>query len=493
MRCRSRSRARRTEARLRIRSPASSSSARVTVSLPVRRAVLVAAYRHGRPLGAARAGRRACAGASSSSSAGIAILPAAASAATLAAAALPARSATSRRDSSSLRRDLFVLGALFCLFVGALSSPLPLRPGGAPVPRRACAPLRRRAPPPGAAGRPRPGRRGGATPRRLCARPAARGPALRVLRRSASAAFATGRRTGSLVAGAAGAAGWARATVGAAGSARPASGAVPGARTRFLRTSTVTCLRAAVREALAHLAGLDRPAAGRECRRTAGSAAASVLARWLLARWLQSCASVPPFCCAGRTGANSIPRSSPARPPPRAAPPAATDRAIAGRTADRRQPPRTRSARARTRCRARPPSARWRPRSRAAAQRAAAVHPSRRPAQTATTPASAAPHRVAHPVKPSDRQTGPASQTKRVDSSAAPKGSRRGRQAQARPPPAAARRARKSASPPPAPLYPGGRSTTNPVPAAAPRYRARSPRRDRRQSATERRGRRSRR
>ena len=43
--CRSRSRARRTEARLRMRSPASSSRARVTVSLPVRRRVLVAPHR----------------------------------------------------------------------------------------------------------------------------------------------------------------------------------------------------------------------------------------------------------------------------------------------------------------------------------------------------------------------------------------------------------------------------------------------------------------
>ena len=86
------------------RTEASPASARVTVIFPVRRRA--SSRRTGATgfLTSGRAPRRGAVPGSSSSSTGTATLPAAASAATFAAAALPARSATSRRESSSLRR-----------------------------------------------------------------------------------------------------------------------------------------------------------------------------------------------------------------------------------------------------------------------------------------------------------------------------------------------------------------------------------------------------
>ena len=95
------SRARRTEARLRIRSSSPWFRTRLTVSLPVVR-------RRGSSRRGTRVGLRASVlprlGRSSSGSSSILTLPAAESAATLAAAALPARSAISRRLSSSALR-----------------------------------------------------------------------------------------------------------------------------------------------------------------------------------------------------------------------------------------------------------------------------------------------------------------------------------------------------------------------------------------------------
>ncbi len=237
-RWRSRSRARRTDASERMRSPASSSSARVTVSLPRRRCSSRRTGVAGRLISGRRPGRSAVAGASSSSGV-TAILPAAVRAATLAAAALPARSATSRRDSSSRRR----VSSSSARFLPSSSARL----------RASSSSMRRRA----------------SSSARCLASSAARSSSWR--RRSASASAArwrdsssalrascsartrparssavsargtvTGRRTGSATGAVGAAAGRARAVAGAAGSGRPGSGAAPGATRRFLRTSTVT-------------------------------------------------------------------------------------------------------------------------------------------------------------------------------------------------------------------------------------------------------------
>ena len=261
-RWRSRSRARRTEARQRIRSPSSSSSARVTVSLPVRRR-WSSSRRTGvdRPLeiaGAGRARRRGrflfFLGRNRDLAGG-----------------------RQRRDlgGGGLAGPLGDLAARFLLLAACASSsrsasrrplrrggaPLLLPPAGAPLPRPARAPRWRRALLPGAADRPRRARRGGAIPRRPCAHPAA--TRTRVACSSAVSVRATpsGRRAGSAASGAAsGVAGWARATVGAAGSGRPPSGAAPGREDALLADLDGHRLRAAMREALAHLAGLDRSA-----------------------------------------------------------------------------------------------------------------------------------------------------------------------------------------------------------------------------------------
>ena len=476
MRWRSRSRARRTEARCGSARRHRSSSARVTVSLPVRRRWSSARRTGvGRPLAdpGARPGR-AAAGASSSSSAGdrhlaggrqrgdlggrglAGALGDLAAGFLLLAAGLFLRRRASCASSSALLARLFLLDPPAGLFLG------PAR-----------APPRRRAPPPGGGDRLRRARRGGAPPRRPCARPAATRDAGRVL--------LGGQRAGDRRAGGAPArrlrrgrparAGWARATAGAAGSPRPRFRRAPGRDDALLADLDRHRLRAAMREALAHLAGLDRSAQLQACRRTAASRGASALARWRLARSLQSCASVPSFSCR-RTGRRSTRLPAASRSPVAAArspasfsqieqqppaqrpaadrhvhdPVAAERRAKLGRGQHRRRDGRSRPSAASLRAPAR--------RRRPSAHSSSAARPCRTASPTRSNPATARPARRAKPERvdtaPRQQRFEPVGEIRRHRD---------------RPP---RRAGEEPASPRRAPLYPGAASTTNPVPAAAP-------------------------
>jgi len=118
--------------------------------------------------------------------------------------------------------------------------------------------------------------------------------------------------------------------------------------------------------------------------------------------------------------------------------------------------------------------------------------PRRRPAPITTAPRRrGALHRSpARTRQPPIQLAAPAPAT---HSSAEPAEPRGDPQVLAEPPPDAALRVQTPASQQPAPLYRGGTTTTNPVPAAAPRDRGQLRHPDRRQSAVARRDRRSRR
>ena len=278
----------------------------MTVSLPVRRRGSSRRDRGRRLLDLERAAPRA-AGASSSVPPRRLTLPAAVSAATLAAAALPARSATSRRDSSSpsglaprrprragaiprrsLARFLF-LGLAPSLVLGAAARFL----GGA---------LRFLA--------------ARARPRRSAAwRRASSSALMRALqgaraaaRSSAVSAVREHHRRGAPAAAAAGGGRCCRHV--AAGAALPracSSSGVPG-RHALLAHLDLDGLGAAMREALADLAGLDRlaqlePAAG----------AARLSGRFCLARCYRSSRSGTVICCPVRRNDSSLSRRAGAK------------------------------------------------------------------------------------------------------------------------------------------------------------------------------------
>ena len=380
-------------------------------------ALLVGAAHRGRP--AAQIGTTARAGSRRPALflflAGTAILPAAVSAATLAAAALPARSATSRRDSSSLRRASsssarFLVSSSARFLASSSSTRLRASSSARSAPRW------RSVPPPGAGGRPPPGRRGGANHRPPCARPAGRARGSRAPRRSACAAPRACGQPGRPPAGVAAGPGWARAAVGAAGSGRPASGAAPGAMTRFLRTSTATAFERPCEKLCRTWPG----SLGR--RRLSVAPERSVRGRFCscsLASW--SFASVMRF---GTTILYRRPGRREIRcllQPPRRSEnlPAATSRAAGGGTASRRPPPRAQSGRGRTPRRVRPPSStpptasRARARPAFAARRLGAIRaqtakappcPCRTASPTRSNPATASPARRAKPSESPQRR-----------------------------------------------------------------------------------------
>ncbi len=240
-----------------------------------------------------------------------------------------------------------------------------------------------------------------------------------------------------------------------------------------------------MREALAHLAGLDRAAQPQACRRNAASDA-SARARWRLVRSLQSCASIPSFSCAGASGAKLVIACRRFDRAPGAATrsPASFSRSRSSRRHS--FPPPTAACTIRSRPKAAPSSA---------AVRALGARQIPRQLGQLSPPAVRAvpgaqqqrgppvPHRVADPVEPGNRQAGPSGKPERVDSSAGPARFRAGPRDPAAPIQAAAPRGQRPASPRRDPLYRGAASTTNPVRAAARRYRARPSRRVRRQSA----------
>ena len=490
MRWRSRSRARRTEARLRVRSPPSSSRARVTVSLPRRR------WSSARRTGAAgrfksgrRPGRAAAGASSSSSTAGAAILPAAVSAATLAAAALPARSATSRRDSSSLRRASSSAVRRFA------SSSARVRASSSSGLRRASSSARSRA---SSAARSSSWRRRSASAsaaRRRASSSALRASCRTRTRVACSSAVSVravpaGRAVGRLpvadgAAGCARAAGWARAT------GRRRRLAAAGFR-RAGRARRASCEPRPSPPSSGHARSSGAP--GRS--RPVGAAPSVPPERSVKGRFcscsLASCsfASVMRFgtvllSAPDLAGCNS---SSTAAGPSRrerqrAARPASRDRAAAAGTVSRRPRRRARSGRGRTPRQARPrsaPSAHGRSRASSASLSPPALGAVPGAQQQRGPPV---PYRLADPVEPGNGQPGPAAKPERVDNSAAPAEFRADPQDPAAPIPAAAPRAQRAASPPRVPLYRGAASTTNPVRGAARRYRARPSRRDRRQSA----------
>ena len=454
-----------------MRSPSSSESARVMVSLPVRRRVLVAAHRSCRlfDLGAGRRG------------AGprrllflfdrTATLPAAVSAATLAAAALPARSATSRRDSSSLRRCASsserwraslggAAARLLFLDLGRASSSARRRTSSA----ARCSSSRRRS-----ASAWRRWRR--ASSSALCASCTAR---TRPARSSAVRlrGITTGRRAGSACAGGRPVLPHGRPAPLPRACRAPASPA----RSCAFCAPRPDGLGAAMREALADLAGLDAACAVRAGRRGGpGSAAALSCSVALSVISLHTVILPPrpagkgpsafPTAAFGRKPASRAASSSRRRhsgPEPSAActtcsrPKAAPISAAVSTHANGKPAPAPCSLR-------RPPSA-----PSTAASSTAALPP-RNASQTRSKPATARPARRASPIASQHRCTSRAS-TRSASASGTATG-------------CFAPRARRAAWPPPAPLYRAAPSTTNPVRAAAPRDRARSRRRDRRRSA----------
>ena len=366
------------------------------------------------------------------------------------------------------------------------------RPCGAPLPRRDGEPPRRLARLPRAADRHRRAR--------LAARLLV--GLARILQDAHSggvflgrqrARHAGGRRAGSTVPGAAGsgAAGAARATVGAAVSAARSLDR-RGARRddALLADLDRHLLRAPMREALAHLPGLDRP--GPQSQRAAGtqaSAAASALARvsLLLVRISHSLRYHHP-ADAGLPGAKSV--STAARRPKAGKPPHIAHQPLAAA-----HPPPTATCTTRSRPNAAPSSAARQNHRRSGSPRPSA--PSlRRPLSPPSSAKSSSaalpvPDRLADPVEPGDRRARPTREPEFVD--AAPR--------QQRFDPRSARSARHRNRPPrrarekplrhrPLDYIAPRRSTTNPARAAVPRYPARSHRPERRQSAAARRGRR---
>src|SRR5438105_4145851 len=230
-------------------------------------------------------------------------------------------------------------------------------------------------------------------------------------------------------------------------------------------------LRAAMREALAHLARLDRPP---QAERAAGAQRQGPFLL-LLVRFSHA-------LCFYHPAMPAVPAPNPNRPNPNRSPlrretrRAAPDRCAADRTMFRRQPPRGRSVRDRTRRPIPPRSKHSRPANRRPLRPACGgCHPRHRPRTTiAPLYLGAPPRRPDQTLPPRGRRGG---QDRARRSSAAPARPRPGPQAAVAPLQAAARRVQRSAWSAPAPLYPGAASTTNPVPATAPPHpgRARHP------------------
>ena len=323
-----------------------------------------------------------------------------------------------------LAAGLFLLGALFRLLLGAAGAPLPLRLSAAGLflgPERA--PPRRRVPPPGGGGRLRRARRGGAPRRRPCAHPAGRARGSRAPRRSACGQ----RRPGGAPAPA-GAAGRGARRLGAGDGRRPparprpGSGAAPGAIDALLANLDRHRLRAAVREALAHLRRLDRAAQpqraagtqrqGRFCSCSLASCSFASVMRFDTVLLLRR--SVRPELVSTAAGP-SAPRA--ARKP---------GQLLADRASSRRHslPPPTRrvhdpvAAERRAQLgRGQHLGARQIPRPARASLRRPPLGAVQRAQQQGGPPAS---HRLADPVEPGNRQAGPSGKPERVDNSAGP-------------------------------------------------------------------------
>ena len=347
-------------------------------------------------------------------------------------------------------------------------APPPLQPWRVPRLQPGGALPRRRVPLPGDGDRPRPAPRGGARPRRPCGHPAARAPARHAPRRSGPAGSPP---DGALARPHAGA-------PTAAPLARPPASARPDRAPGHRRRSCAFCApqRSRLWSGRAKNSGgparFPRPCAARAGRRCGpASGAVSALAQ---SRRSSRSNTVIQLCRHSAVPARPDRASAvvPRRPPresrlssrhrPRAgrsARPARGMRALP-RRGQRPHPTRPRSARrqagrcgqARGFCGDHPPPRR----SQRPARRSSRFEPPRPPARSRRPPSL------------------PAGRARSRLRSVAPAGLRADRRDRSGPLPAAAQRAQTIVWLPPAPLYPDAASTTNPVPAGAPRHRPRA-------------------